>query len=558
MRTHEQGKMHVTASKVALESEMSLRQGSVAQQLRQIGDEERIRNRKCIESLIRCTHFLVRHHIPHTTNYEGLIELVLDCGAPYLAEFLEKACKNATYRSTTSVVEFVAAISNWIDESLLNRLRKAPYYSVMLDECTDITVVEEMSVFFRWTENGEPVEHFFDVLPLKKTNAESITTVLMDYLVQKELSLSCLVGMGFDGAATFSGRTTGVQARIKKHSPFALYVHCHCHLLQLACIQAANQTPGIEHVYTTVSSLWKFFHYSPKRSQSLKEIQSVLNLPELKIIKPSDTRWLSHERSIKAIKASYNALVTTLERIYHESHLPEALGLSKALMKKSTICAIFLLDEALPQVAKLSKALQAVKIDLSDISILVDATLHTLSDCTQPAANWVLQLIDACDELETDTGVKITTDDIGQFQERVGNCFIDKLKNNVTSRFSTSKEIITAFSIFEPKGVPKLGTTELESYGKDSVKTLISHYGESKTATTLDGKDYVKQPIISEEVVFEWKTYRQYMSQKSSTANVGDLLTNETLVSMCPNLHKLANICLCLPVSTASVERSFS
>ena len=27
---------------------------------------------------------------------------------------------------------------------------------------------------------------------------------------------------------------------------------------------------------------------------------------------------------------------------------------------------------------------------------------------------------------------------------------------------------------------------------------------------------------------------------------------------MCPNLHKLANICLSLPVSTASVEHSFS
>ena len=182
-------------------------------------------------------------------------------------------------------------------------------------------------------------------------------------------------------------------------------------------------------------------------------------------------------------------LVTTLERIYHESHLPEALALSKALSKKSTICAIFLLDEALPQVPKLSKALQAVKIDLSDIPILVDATLHTLSDCTQPAANWVLQLMDTCEELEAGTGVKISTDDIGQFQERVDNCFIDKLKNNVTSHFSTSKKIITAFSIFEPKQVPKLGTTELESYGKDSVKTLLSHYGKSKTATTLDGKD---------------------------------------------------------------------
>ena len=34
MKTHERGTMHVTASKVVLESEMSLRQGSVAQQLR--------------------------------------------------------------------------------------------------------------------------------------------------------------------------------------------------------------------------------------------------------------------------------------------------------------------------------------------------------------------------------------------------------------------------------------------------------------------------------------------------------------------------------------------
>ena len=141
----------------------------------------------------------------------------------------------------------------------MKRLQTAPYYSVILDECTDITVVEEMSDFFRWTEKGKPVERFFDVLPLKEMNTETITTVLMDYLVQKELSLSHLVGMGFDGAATFSGRITGVQARIKKHSPFVIYVHCHCHQLQLAYIQAANQTPGIEHMYATVLSLWKFF-----------------------------------------------------------------------------------------------------------------------------------------------------------------------------------------------------------------------------------------------------------------------------------------------------------
>ena len=34
--------------------------------------------------------------------------------------------------------------------------------------------------------------------------------------------------MGFDGAATFSGKKSGVQARMKKFAPHALFVHCHC------------------------------------------------------------------------------------------------------------------------------------------------------------------------------------------------------------------------------------------------------------------------------------------------------------------------------------------
>ena len=64
---------------------------------------------------------------------------------------------------------------------------------------------------------------------------------------------------------------------MKKNSPRAIFVHCH--LLQLACIQAANQTEGIKHVDITLITLRKSFHYSPKRSENLKEVQRVFNLP---------------------------------------------------------------------------------------------------------------------------------------------------------------------------------------------------------------------------------------------------------------------------------------
>ena len=169
---------------------------------------------------------------------------------------------------------------------------------------------------------------------------------------------------------------------MKKHSPHALFVHCHCHQLQLACVQAANGTADIEHVYVTLTTLWKFFYYSPKCAQSLKEVQKVLNFPELKIVKPSDTRWLAHERCVRPVKASYSAIITALDHIYNESHEPEALGIKKALCKKSTIAAIYLLDYVLPQVTKLSRALQTENLDLSMISSLLDATLHSI-DCHQ-------------------------------------------------------------------------------------------------------------------------------------------------------------------------------
>ena len=80
---------------------------------------------------------------------------------------------------------------------------------------------------------------------------------------------------------------------------------------------------------------------STKRSQSLKEVQLVLNLPELNTVKHLDTRWLAHECCVQAVKPSYSAIVNMLDHIYCDSHESEALGIKHALCSKSTIVADF-------------------------------------------------------------------------------------------------------------------------------------------------------------------------------------------------------------------------
>ena len=96
-------------------------------------------------------------------------------------------------------------------ECQLRHLCKAPFYGVMANECTDIATIEELSLFFRWAEDYGSVKYFSDIIPLKK--AASIYTTLTDWFKQNGIQSSKLVRMGFDGAATFSGAKTGVQAR---------------------------------------------------------------------------------------------------------------------------------------------------------------------------------------------------------------------------------------------------------------------------------------------------------------------------------------------------------
>ena len=366
--------------------------------------------------------------------------------------------------------------------------------------------------------------------------------------------------MGFDGASTFSGKRTGVQARLKKHAPHAIFVHCHCHMLQLACVQAANNTSGVKHVYTTLTTLWKYFHYSPKRAQSLKEIQNVLELPEFKVIKPSDTRWLAHERCVKAVKASYTALVVTLDNNYQNFHEPEALGLHRALCQFTTIAAIYLLDYILPNVAKLSKTLQTKQLVLSVIYSLVEAVLKSLDDAITPSANWVLELLDSKDNIKQTTGEAISVEKIQAFQQNVGTPFVNFIKENISNRFA-SHDILSALAIFDPRKVPSPDSSHLPTYGKKSIDILLDHYGKEKPALTLNNEETMKSALIHSEVHTEWIAFRNLLAKKpkdDTALQLKDLITNEMLNTMFPNLHKLAVVCVTIPVSTASVERSFS
>ena len=174
---------------------------------------------------------------------------------------------------------------------------------------------------------------------------------------------------------------------------------------------------------------------------------------------------------------------------------------------------------------------------------------------------WYNSLKDNITELNA-SGIAVEDFDgtLNTFHTRVTNQFITFLTENINNRFADCQELLVAFSIFDYRHLPAESDPGYREYGKDKLARLSQQYGV-QSHTTNNGNVVKFDPDIdSEQVVEEWMTYRRLLStQKGDTQeSIQEVIESPVYRQMFPNIVKLMSIFLCLPVSTASVERSFS
>ena len=77
------------------------------------------------------------------------------------------------------------------------------------------------------------------------------------------------------------------------------------------------------------------------------------------------------------------------------------------------------------------------------------------------------------------TDIDVTHLDICSFQERVGKPFIRLIKDNISRQFrSSSKDVLSAFIIFDPVKVPSLSTHEQSFMETVQFKLSLDSLGE--------------------------------------------------------------------------------
>ena len=87
---------------------------------------------------------------------------------------------------------------------------------------------------------GRPCEHFIGVVHVDDTTSLSLKKAIEVLLVSNGLSMQQIRGQGYDGASNMKGDIKGLKTLIMKESPFAYYIHCFAHQLQLVPVAVAK------------------------------------------------------------------------------------------------------------------------------------------------------------------------------------------------------------------------------------------------------------------------------------------------------------------------------
>ncbi len=149
-------------------------------------------------------------------------ELILSAAKDICREMFGEAAANKIGKiplSATTVTRRIDDIAEDIEEQLLERINESPWYALQVDESTDVDNNAILLVYVRYTFQDDVHEDILCVrlLPTNTTGAE-IFKSLNDYLSGK-LNWSFCVGICTDGAASMTGRLSGLTTRVKEVAP---------------------------------------------------------------------------------------------------------------------------------------------------------------------------------------------------------------------------------------------------------------------------------------------------------------------------------------------------
>lgn len=153
-------------------------------------------------------------------------------------------------------------------------------------------------------------------------------------------------GQGYDGASNMSGDYNGLQSKFREECPYAYYIHCFAHCLNLVVMATSRETVSVVECFNIVQAIHTTCSASCKRNSHLQEaarneLEKMLSEGYLETGKGKNqpmstealnsTRWNCRVRALLHVRWLWIPISNVLQRIGSDAvnyqNRPDALSI---------------------------------------------------------------------------------------------------------------------------------------------------------------------------------------------------------------------------------------
>jgi hypothetical protein len=352
-----------------------------------------------------------------------MLKLLASYNKDVKAVILENAPRNAKYTSSDVQKEILAIMARKVQKNIREEIGDSKF-CIMVDEARDESKKEQMAIVIRFVnKEGLIKERFVDLVHVKDTATLTLKNSICAILAGNNLSVQDIRGQGYDGASNMRGEWNGLKALILNECPYAYYIHCMAHQLQLALVAASREVHEVHNFFQNVNFIINVVSASSKRNDELlanqaAEITREIELGELdtrrganqigSLQRAGDTRWSSHYKSIQSLIKMFGDAISVLRNIANDRSVSrysrgDAGGALQIMMSFDFVFILFMMEKIMKITDVLCQTLQRKSIDILNAMDSISNTKVLLRDLRSEGWESLLEQVQSfCEKHEID------------------------------------------------------------------------------------------------------------------------------------------------------------